>query len=186
MARSVGGHIHACRVGLFLEGGFDVFRDWNAQYHCVQLYRDRIEATDKTTECYTARMASTRETQMALARPAHLLPRDSALPMLFRHPRQFIKTNRWALFVLVLGAGADVFTTLWNLRAYGAGVEVHLVQRWVSQIVGIEAGVPLAKVGQLAFVVLVAAWWRPWCRWILLACGCLYATAAMSNYFLWI
>jgi hypothetical protein len=110
-----------------------------------------------------------------------LLPRDTALLMLFFKPRQFIKDYRWYLVALLLGASADVFTTLWNLRAYGSGVEMHIVQRWISEIVGVEAGVPLAKLGQLMFVVLVAAWWRPWCRWLLLACGCLYALAAMST-----
>ena len=85
---------------------------------------------------------------------------------------------------MVLGAAADVFTTLWNLRAYGPMVETHIVQRWVSQLVGVEAGVPLAKLLQLAFVIFVAAWWRPWCAALLIACGCLYAAAAVSNYFL--
>lgn len=118
------------------------------------------------------------------AKSAKLLPADSALPQLFFAPRLFIRTYRWFLVTLILGASADVFTTLWNLRAYGPGVEVHIVQRWVSQVVGVEAGVPLAKLGQLCFVVLVAAWWRPWCRWLLLGCGCLYALAACSNYFL--
>jgi hypothetical protein len=122
----------------------------------------------------------------ASASASRVLPRDSALPMLLRTPRQFVRTYRWPLVVLVLGAGADVFTTLWNLREYGPGVEVHLVQRWVMQLFGTEAGVPLAKVGQLAFVVPVAAWWRPWCRWILLACGLLYALAAASNYWRWL
>jgi hypothetical protein len=114
-----------------------------------------------------------------------LLPRNSALPLLARQPRQFIAAYRWQLVALVLGAAADVFTTLWNLRTYGPSIEVHPVQRWVSEIIGVEAGVPLAKLGQLAFVILVAAWWRPWCRWILLACAGLYTLAAFSNYFLW-
>jgi hypothetical protein len=117
---------------------------------------------------------------------SRILPRDSALPRLIFKPREFIKTYRWWLVALVLGASADVFTTLWNLRAYGPGVEVHIVQRWVSQIVGVEAGVPISKLMQLGFVLLVAAWWRPWCRWILLSCACLYALAATSNYFLWL
>jgi hypothetical protein len=114
------------------------------------------------------------------------LPRDSALPWLAERPRDFIRTFRWPLVVLLLGASADLFTTLWNLRSYGPGIEVHFVQRWISQIVGIELGVPLAKLGQCAFVILVAAWWRPWCKWILLTCGCLYMLAALSNYFLWL
>ena len=111
-------------------------------------------------------------------------PRDSALPMLVGMPREFVRTYRWALVVLVLGAAADVFTTLWNLRVYGPVVEVHLVQQWLSLWIGVEAGVPLAKAMQLGFVCFVAAWWRPWCRGILIGCGCLYSLAAVSNYFL--
>jgi hypothetical protein len=117
---------------------------------------------------------------------AKVLPRDSAVPQFVFSPRAFVRTYRWYLVVLVLGASADVFTTLWNLRAYGPGIEVHVVQRWVSLLVGVEAGVPIAKLLQLGFVLLVAAWWRPWCRWILFTCGRLYALAAMSNYFLWL
>lgn len=113
-----------------------------------------------------------------------ILPRKSLLPMILRHPHEFIEEFRWPLVILVLGASADLFTTLWNLRAYGTAVEVHFVQRWISQIIGVEAGVPLAKIVQVAFVILVAAWWRPWCKWILLGCGCLYGLAAISNYFL--
>ena len=60
----------------------------------------------------------------------------------------------------------------------------HLVQRWVSQLLGVGAGVPLAKLTQLAFVLLVAAWWRPWTPWLLALCGLLYAVAAVSNYYL--
>jgi hypothetical protein len=115
---------------------------------------------------------------------SQILPRDSALMMLVREPRGFVRMFRWPLVWLVLGASADLFTTLWNIRMYGTGIELHVVQRWVWQILGIEAGVPLAKVGQFGFVILVAAWWRPWCRWILLSCGCLYTLAAISNYFL--
>jgi len=114
------------------------------------------------------------------------LPRDSALPLLFRHPQQFKHQFRWSLFALVLASTADLFTTLWNLRAYGPEVETHPAQRLVSQLIGVEAGVPLAKAGQVIFVVLVAAWWRPWCRSILLTCAGLYTFAAVSNYFLWL
>jgi hypothetical protein len=123
---------------------------------------------------------------MATPQPPQIpwLPRDSALPMLARQPRLFIKTYRWPLVCLVLGAAADIFTTLWNLRAYGPQVEMHVVQRWISLLVGVEIGVPLAKALQSAVAILAAAWWRPWCRWILLACGLLYALGALSNYYL--
>jgi uncharacterized membrane protein len=95
---------------------------------------------------------------------AAILPRHSALPLLLNAPRSFATLYRIPLVVLVLGAIADLFTTLWNLRLYGPMVETHLVQRWVSELFGVEAGVPLAKAMQLAFVLFVAAWWQPWCR----------------------
>jgi hypothetical protein len=116
--------------------------------------------------------------------PAAILPRHSAIPILLSTPRGFVRLYRIPLVLLVLGASADVFTTLWNLRAYGPMVETHVVQRWISQLIGVEAGVPMAKLVQLAFVVFVAAWWRPWCATLLVVCGCLYAAAAVSNYLL--
>lgn len=116
--------------------------------------------------------------------PSRLLPRRSAIPTLIGNPRRFVAEYRWSLVALVLSAAADLFTTLWNIRQYGIETEAHVVQRWVSECIGIEAGVPLAKFIQFACVVFVAAWWRPWCRWILLLCALLYAFAAISNYFL--
>lgn len=117
-------------------------------------------------------------------RAVKLLSQDSALPLLARKPREFVNAFRWPLAVMVLGASADLFTTLWNMRTYGAGIEVHVVQQWFSLLFGVEVGVPLAKMGQCAFVIVVAAWWRRWCKWLMLGCGCLYAMAAVSNYFL--
>jgi hypothetical protein len=113
-----------------------------------------------------------------------LLPRDSELPLLITHPLQFRNRYRWFLLWLLIGASCDLFTTLWNLRTYGPGIEVHVVQRWLSHWFGVDAGVPIAKVIQLVFVLLVAAWWRPWCKWILGICGTLYLLASISNYFL--
>jgi len=113
-----------------------------------------------------------------------ILPLRSELPLLLHEPAGFIRRYWWALGVLIVGAAADAVTTLVNLRAYGPEVEAHLVQRWVSYVVGVNVGVPLAKVIQLAFVLLVAAWWRPWCQWILTICGMLYLLAAVSNHLL--
>ncbi|MEZ0263735.1 MAG: hypothetical protein ACAI43_03330 [Phycisphaerae bacterium] len=115
-----------------------------------------------------------------------LLPRRTALPMLARRPGEFLRTFRWPLLVLAIGATADVVTTYRNLRLYGTGVEAHIVQRWVSDVVGIHVGVPLAKVIQLGFVLFVAAWWRPWTAVMLVLCAVLYGAAATSNHFLWI
>lgn len=86
--------------------------------------------------------------------------------------------------MLFIGSAADLITTYHNLRLYGPQAEAHPVQRWVSQVVGVSAGVPIAKFIQLAFVLLVAAWWRPWTGWLLALCGLLYTAAAVSNYFL--
>jgi hypothetical protein len=113
-----------------------------------------------------------------------LLPKHSELPRLARHPGAFLRVYWLPLLILLIGATADVVTTYHNLRLYGPAVEAHIVQRWVSEIVGIRAGVPIAKLIQLAFVIFVAAWWRPWTRWLLILCGLLYTTAAISNHFL--
>jgi hypothetical protein len=117
-------------------------------------------------------------------RKSPFLPRDTALPLLLNHPLAFRNRYRWALAWLMIGATCDLFTTLWNLREYGSEIEVHIVQRWLSDWLGVDVGVPLAKGIQLVFVLLVAAWWRPWCRWILGVCGTLYLVASISNYFL--
>lgn len=114
------------------------------------------------------------------------LPEKTEIPQLLGAPGAFIRAYRWPLVVLACGAMADVVTTLVNLRRYGPDVEAHLVQRWVSQVVGVEAGVPLAKVLQLSFVIAVAAWWRPWTGWLMALCGLLYAGAAVSNHYLWL
>jgi len=113
-----------------------------------------------------------------------ILPEKTELPRLFERPGEFVRVYWLPLVILLIGATADVITTLINLKLYGPEVEAHIVQRWVSQIFGVHAGVPLAKLGQLAFVLVVAAWWKPWTPWLLTLCGLLYAAAAVSNHFL--
>lgn len=115
-----------------------------------------------------------------------LLPRKTNLRILARHPALFVRAYWPALLILLAGASADGVTTFVALREYGPQTEVHPVQRWVSEILGVTAGVPLAKLAQVAFVVLVAAWWRTWCGWIMILCGLLYALAAVSNHFMWL
>ena len=113
-----------------------------------------------------------------------ILPDRSDVPLLFGRPAAFVRRYRWPLLLLLVGATADAITTLVNLRRFGAAVEVHPVQRWVFDRFGVEAGVPVAKVCQLACVLFVAAWWRPWCPWVLGLCGAFYLAAAVSNHFL--
>ena len=79
---------------------------------------------------------------------------------------------------------ADALTTLHDVELYGAGIEAHPVQRIVFNVFGPMWGVPMAKIIQIAFVLLVALWWRPWTRWVLGVCTILYALAAVNNYFL--
>jgi hypothetical protein len=113
-----------------------------------------------------------------------LLPRKCELPRLVQQPWLFARAYWLPLTMLFIGAAANLITTYRNLRLYGPQVAAHPVQRWVSQLVGVSAGVAIAKVIQLAFVLLVAAWWRPWTGWLLALCGLLYTAAAVSNYFL--
>ena len=113
-----------------------------------------------------------------------ILPDRTELPLMLGRPAAFARRYRGPLLLLLAGATADAVTTLVNLRRFGAGIEVHPVQRWVFEWFGVEAGVPVAKLCQLACVLAVAAWWRPWCRWVLTICGVFYLAAAVSNHFL--
>jgi hypothetical protein len=113
-----------------------------------------------------------------------IVPRDTNLPLLTRQPGTFIRRYRAALLVLLIGASLDLLTTFINMRRYGPSVEAHPVQRIVSEMIGVTAGVPMAKLIQLGFVLFVAAWWRPWCAWVLGICGILYSLAAVSNHLL--
>jgi hypothetical protein len=113
-----------------------------------------------------------------------LVPRQSNLPVLIGAPGAFARRYAIPLLVLLIAASADAATTLRNALVFGTDIELHAVQRWVFTTFGAVTGVPLAKFVQLVFVVFVAAWWRPWTTWVLLACAALYAAAAASNYWL--
>lgn len=115
-----------------------------------------------------------------------LLPARTDLPLLLFSPARFARRYWAPLLVLLIGATLDAITTYRNVRDYTAAVEVHPVQRLVFELFDAELGVPIAKLLQLAFVLFVAAWWRPWCPWILAIVGVLYTLAAMSNHFLWL
>jgi hypothetical protein len=116
--------------------------------------------------------------------PSRILPRNTEIPLLVGQPRLFLIRYRWALLVLWSGASADLWTTLVNIEKYGSGIEAHIVQRMMSEMFGVAVGVPLAKLFQSLFVLIVAAWWKPWCRWLLILCGILYGAAAVSNHWL--
>lgn len=114
------------------------------------------------------------------------LPARTEIPTLARRPAAFARRYWVPLLLLVVGATADAVTTYRNVARLGAGIEVHPVQRFVFEVLGPAAGVPVAKVLQVGFVLLVAAWWRPWCGWVLALCGALYGLAAANNHFLWL
>ena len=108
----------------------------------------------------------------------------SNLPLLVRRPLLFARAYRWPLAVLAVGAVADAATTHDVLSSYGAGVELHPVQRLFAHLFGTSAAaVAGMKLVQTAFVVFVAALWRRWCAAVMVLCGVLYALAAVSNHF---
>jgi hypothetical protein len=82
-----------------------------------------------------------------------LVPRQTELPRLLKDPLSFARIYWLPLAILFAGAAADCITTYHNLILYGPDGETHLVQRWVSEVAGVRAGVPIAKLIQLAFVL---------------------------------
>ena len=112
-----------------------------------------------------------------------MIPARTNLFVLARHPSIFTRRYRCALLILLVGALADAITTWRSVKLFGPEVEVHPVQRLMFEMCGANLGVPLSKLIQVAVVVFVAAWWRPWCGWLMLACGGLYSLAAVSNWF---
>ncbi|MBI4582249.1 MAG: hypothetical protein HY718_21315, partial [Planctomycetes bacterium] len=94
-----------------------------------------------------------------------------------RHERSAFEITdayRWPLFILLVGAFFDGLTTYQFLQTLGPEVEVHPVQQLLFTWLPPLLGVLLAKTGQVVAAILLAAWWRPWCRWIMLVCGVIY------------
>jgi hypothetical protein len=117
---------------------------------------------------------------------AAVAPKNCAIPVLIRNPRHFRNMYRWPLLILLVGAFLDALTTYEFLRTFGPSVEVHPVQRLVFCLLPPLPGILLAKAGQVATTIIVAAWWQPWCKWLMLLTGTLYTVAAASNHFIWL
>jgi hypothetical protein len=115
-----------------------------------------------------------------------IIPRKTHLPLLLTNPLRFRDLYRWPLFALVLAAFFDGLTTYRFLHTLGPEAEVHPVQRILFTYLTPMAGILLAKGGQVICAVLVAAWWQPWCKWLILVTAALYGLAAVSNYFEWL
>lgn len=119
-----------------------------------------------------------------------IVPRRTELQVLARTPLVFAAHYRWSLMVLAVGAFFDALTTYQFLVTLGPDGEVHPVQRlfflYLLRYLSPLPVVSLVKSMQVGFVLLVAAWWQPWCRWLLLLCGVLYGLAALSNHFGWL
>ena len=115
-----------------------------------------------------------------------IVPRRTEFWLLLSHPLQFRNRYRWPLFFLALAAFLDGVTTYRFLHTVGPQAEVHPVQRILFTWLCPMAGILLAKAGQVICAVLVAAWWQPWCRWLMLLTATLYGLAAMSNQFGWL
>jgi hypothetical protein len=117
---------------------------------------------------------------------AAITPRQSHIALLVSHPLHFRDLYRWPLFILVLGAFLDGVTTYRFLQTIGPAAEVHPVQQLLFTWLPPLPGILLAKTAQVAVALVVAAWWQPWCRWIMLICGTLYGLAAVSNHMNWL
>jgi hypothetical protein len=115
-----------------------------------------------------------------------IVPRKCLIGLLVCDPLRFLKDYRWPLFILVLGAFLDGVSTYQFLSTVGPDGEVHPVQRLVFTYLPPMLGILFAKACQVIAAVFVAAWWQPWCKWLLLITGVLYILAAMSNYFHWL
>lgn len=114
------------------------------------------------------------------------IPPRTDLYVLAREPLVFMARYRWSLLILAVGAFFDALTTYRFLVALGPDGEVHPVQRWFFLYLPPLLAVPVVKTVQVGFVLLLAAWWQPWCRWIMLLCGTLYGLAAISNHYGWL
>jgi hypothetical protein len=117
---------------------------------------------------------------------ASIVPQRSHLGLLLTDPLRFRELYRWPLFLLVVAAFFDGLTTYQFLQALGPEVEVHPVQRLLFTWLPPLAGIVLAKTAQVIAAVLVAAWWQPWCKWLILITACGYGLAAVSNHFNWL
>jgi len=103
--------------------------------------------------------------------------------LLTRHPLVFARAYRWALLVLLIGAVLDGVTTYRNVCLYGPESEMHPGGWMVLSILGPGWGTLVTKLGQVAAAIVVASLWRPWCRWLMVLAGVLYAAAAVSNHY---
>ena len=108
------------------------------------------------------------------------------LRILLRRPMALVRAYRWSLLVLLVGATLDTVTTMNFMYRDGTAGELHPAMRMMAEELGVAMGVPFATLVRLAFVVFVAAFWRRWCRAVLIISGVLYALAAASNHFHWL
>jgi hypothetical protein len=115
-----------------------------------------------------------------------VVPRESHLWLLLREPLGFRDRYRWPLFLLVLAAFFDGLTTYQFLQTLGPQAEFNPFQRLVFTHLPPLAGIVLAKSGQVIAAVLVAAWWQPWCKGLMLLTALIYGLAAVSNHFNWL
>jgi hypothetical protein len=113
-------------------------------------------------------------------------PMPSEVHTLARQPVTFLRRYRWAVAILLIGALADMLTTIVNLARFGTVAEVHPAMRIMAELYGVQAGIIVGTVVRVLVVLFVASLWTRWCRAMLVVCGLLYGLAAMNNHFLWL
>lgn len=113
---------------------------------------------------------------------AGALPRKTNMLLLVGHPMAFARKYWWALAILTIGTLTDGITTYLTVGQLGPANEMNPVQRPFFQLVGVTAGIPLAKLMQFVAALVVGAWWAPWTAWVLTLAGLIYGAAALSNH----
>ena len=110
---------------------------------------------------------------------------DKLLPSLIHrmqiNANGFVRRFFWLLLLVVTAALADVLTTIHVMLHDGATAEAHPAIRFVATLFGPVAGPILGKACQLACVVLVAIYLRPWAVYLLVLVAFLYGWAAWYN-----
>ena len=93
----------------------------------------------------------------------------------------FVRRFFWLLLLVAIAGLADMLTTIHVMLRDGARAEAHPAIRFVATLFGPVAGPILGKTCQLACVVLVAIYLRPWAVYLLVLVAFLYGWAAWYN-----
>ncbi|MHC4659198.1 MAG: hypothetical protein ACYS83_08485 [Planctomycetota bacterium] len=93
----------------------------------------------------------------------------------------FWKDYRWFIVIFVLAVCCDAATTIRVMLIRGPDVEIHLVIRFVSEMLGPIAGPLVSAVGKAVAGILVCIYCRRWAAYILVTASIISFWAAWYN-----